>query len=104
MALVSAGNSSDILTSSSPALQPAEEECGGSCMKAPVLGEPAAAAPHLLPELGREQWPIKRTYLHPEHPGGPQVLAGHPSLPQPTASAPPGFQEWPTDTSWVHHK
>lgn len=65
MALVSSGYRSDIFTSSSPALQPAEDEGQCSCAEAPVLDEPptaamALAAPKILPGLvllqGWELW------------------------------------------------
>lgn len=80
MALVSSGYRLDIFTGSSPALQPVEDK--GSWWEAQELGEtprlpPASAAP---------------SHLHPKRPREPQLLAIHPALLQPMASAPLGFQ------------
>lgn len=67
MALMSSGYRSDIFTSSSPALQPAEGKGGGSRVEAQVMGETpmaatASAAPKIFPALallqGWKQWSI----------------------------------------------
>lgn len=115
MALMSSGYRSDIFTSSSPALQPAEGKGGGSRVEAQVMGETPTAATALAAPKSSLPWLCCRagssgpskgpgSHLHPKCPGELQVLGIHPSLHQPTASAPLGLWEQLTNTSGPHNK